>query len=60
MKVLQRLAVVHECEKCLAVLTPAESGQVVNVSGIIECRSCGHRGPLRVRVVETTKGQSSS
>jgi hypothetical protein len=30
--------VVHECDRCHATVTPAESGQGVNVSGVIQCR----------------------
>ena len=43
--------VVHECERCLATLTPAESGQKVNVTGEVECKVCGHIGPLRIRII---------
>ena len=41
--------VIHECENCQATITPEESGQSVNVSGLIQCRKCGHTGPLRIR-----------
>ena len=43
--------VVHECDRCHATVTPAESGQAVNVSGVIQCRVCAHVGPLRIKVV---------
>jgi hypothetical protein len=44
-------AVVHECDRCHATVTPAETGQGVNVSGVIKCRVCAHMGPLRIKVV---------
>ena len=44
---------VHECERCGATQTPEESGQAVNISGIVTCKVCGHVGPLRVRIIET-------
>ncbi len=47
-----RPQVVHECQRCHATLTPAESGQSVNVSGVVHCKVCGHVGPLRVRVIK--------
>lgn len=40
----------HECKHCHATLTPEESGQSVNVSGLVKCKICGHAGPLRLRV----------
>jgi hypothetical protein len=43
--------VVHECDRCHATVTPAESGQGVNVSGVIQCRVCSHVGPLRIKVL---------
>jgi len=43
--------VVHECDRCHATVTPAESGQGVNVSGVIQCRVCAHVGPLRIKVI---------
>jgi hypothetical protein len=46
-----RPTVVHECDRCHTTVTPAESGQSVNVSGVIQCRVCAHVGPLRVKVV---------
>jgi hypothetical protein len=42
---------VRECDRCHAILTPAESGQGVNVSGVIQNRVCAHVGPLRIKVV---------
>ena len=44
--------VVHQCERCGSTQTPEESGQVVNVSGIVTCKVCGHVGPLRVHVLD--------
>jgi hypothetical protein len=43
--------VVHECDRCHATVTPAESGQGVNVSGVVQCKVCGHVGPLCIKVV---------
>jgi hypothetical protein len=43
--------VVHECARCHTTVTPAESGQSVNVSGVIQCRVCAYVGPLRIKVV---------
>jgi hypothetical protein len=43
--------VVHECDRCHTTVTPAESGQSVNVSGVIQCRVCAHVGPLQIKVV---------
>ena len=58
MDVRSKLIVVHECENCLASLTPSESSQAVNVSGVVQCKTCGHIGPLRVRIVEVFKDTS--
>ncbi len=46
---------VHECERCGATQTPEESGQGVNISGMIMCKVGGHVGPLRVRVKTSSK-----
>ncbi len=58
MDVRSGLIVVHECESCFAPLTPSESGQAVNVSGVVRCKECGHIGPLRVRIIEVSKETS--
>lgn len=52
MSMVRKPMAVHECEKCLALVTPNDSGQVVNASGFITCKCCDHTGPLRVRIVE--------
>jgi hypothetical protein len=51
--------VIHECERCRARLTPADAGQSVNVTGLVECKVCGFVGPLRVRVVRDIQEQES-
>jgi hypothetical protein len=43
--------VVHVCDRCHTTVTPAESGQNVNVSGVVQCKVCGHVGPLCIKVV---------
>jgi hypothetical protein len=47
--------VVHECDRCHATVTPAESGQGVNVSGVVQCKVCGHVGPLCIKVIEDNR-----
>jgi ribosomal protein L40E len=48
----ERLAVVHVCKKCDSASNPPEVNEDVNVTGVVQCRICGHMGPLRIRVVE--------
>jgi hypothetical protein len=52
MKSKERPSVIHECERCHATLTPMQSGQSVNVTGLIDCKACGFEGPLNIKVIE--------
>ena len=52
MKPKQRRSVVYEWERCHATLTPMQSGQNVNVTGLIECKACGFEGPLNRKIVQ--------
>lgn len=47
----KRLIAVHVCQKCEAVYSPSQVNEDVNVTGVVQCKACGHIGPLHIRIV---------
>ena len=46
------LEIVHVCERCGTALTYSQVPEDVTVTGIVDCRVCGHVGRLHVEVRE--------
>jgi DNA-directed RNA polymerase subunit RPC12/RpoP len=49
----RRLEAVHVCERCGAKATPTQVKDEVNVTGVVQCNTCSHVGPLRIQIVDS-------
>ena len=47
----KQLSAVHVCERCGARSAPNELNDEVSVTGVVQCRTCGHIGPLDIQIV---------
>lgn len=51
----ERLSAVHVCEECGAVSAPNELSDDVSVTGVVQCRICGHIGPLDIQIISSAR-----